>query len=233
MHTLPSRQGGRFATQGSYYGQILPSIEAHRTFTPYGGPGGPQSEVDAASEAASHADPGIRMKRLEAQNQEFKKAIEGLTDELVLAGATLRSQDIRVSQLEDRMQIYHNTASDLYDAETEFARQASKLRSIVFGVKRITEVAAEVYASLANGSPDNLGANNVVDTVRNHQEKVTQNRTGNNTITGMNGINVIVAHSGDAGSDTVNPNNSQVSDTDMTEVEESLDGHNGGAGTVG
>ncbi|KAK9787899.1 hypothetical protein SCARD494_10149 [Seiridium cardinale] len=192
MHAtpFPGQVGTDFATPRLYPGQIMFSVEGHRALTeasfsqqpqiqvgtprssinsplglyPYGS-GSQQNEIDPTFNASSKAQLETKIKNQQDRIEKLEKAILGVFDDLVLAKSTIRSQEVRMNQLEERMHIYYNTASGLDGAEAEFARQTSKLRQVVFGVQRITDVAAEVYSSFTNGRPDNLGANGVVSNI--------------------------------------------------------------------
>lgn len=225
MHpTTPfTGQNGRFATPGSYFGHHMPSVEAHRVFTPYGGPGSHNNKVDAASEAVTKAGLQSKVKMLEAQHEDLEKAVQSLTTDLVLAKATLGAQEIRMNQLEERIQVYHGTASGLSGAEAEFVRQAGKLREIGFGVQRITGVAAEVCASLANGNHDYVGADSVDDTIiRDHQTRAALNGGGINGIKITNGTTK--AFHG-PNNDVVNGKGAQLYDADMANAENGESDH--------
>ncbi|KAI1841441.1 hypothetical protein JX266_012370 [Neoarthrinium moseri] len=159
---LASQAGSRFATPGSFFPHVMSSAESSRAGTPRGPPPYHQGQymygaghdgaeasaryqMEAASDAMSRAHLMTKVKELE-------KTVKGLTDDLVLAKSTISAQEKRMADLHERMLLFDGTASGMSNAEAEFAKQAGKLRNVVNGVQTLAQVAAKIYADLADGS---------------------------------------------------------------------------------
>ncbi|KAH8198169.1 hypothetical protein TruAng_007650 [Truncatella angustata] len=236
--------GTQFATPGSYYGHVMPSIEDPRAVTkaPHsqqnlrdGTPLSAQSsfdqyphspleqhdEVDAASDAVTKAGLQAEVKKLKFQNKMLDKAMIGLTNDLVLTKNTLRSQDLRMNQLEERMQIYHGTTSGLAGAEADFTRQGNAVRRFIMGVQRMTAVAAEVWPTSGNDSLNKLGANGVTNGI--YQDGVRKDMEESKPVLGLfykpNSATVVKSTAHQNGSTGAAKDGGEVEDADMTDAE--------------
>ncbi|KAI0130395.1 hypothetical protein BJ170DRAFT_593906 [Xylariales sp. AK1849] len=170
-------------------------------------------QLDSAAEAMTRANLMSEVKQQQDRIVELEQTLQHVTNDLVVTKVSLRAQEDRIKDLDTRMQLYDGTALGLNGAEAEFLKQAKKLRVVLSGIQKITEVAAEVYSTLAEADAakgmNGSGANGVVDGGVN----------GVNGLNGLNGVNGINGINGVADGDTNGPMNGR-RDDEMGEPDE-------------
>lgn len=180
----------RYATPGSAMPYVMPSVEgraaAETPFQPLGPPSAhvrhiqshglnfyqyPQEHEPASPYNNMHV--GIAHQQEAASNAamahrhlvELDKAVKDLSDNLVVANATIAAQQDRLDRMSSRMEAFDNAVAGVEKAEGAFLTQNNKVDAAVRGIESIANLAASVASDIIGGRPNGVvdGPNGVTD----------------------------------------------------------------------